>query len=113
VAAAPGTRTSASRTYAGRSPAVGSATTSTEAASAAMGTASASAKSTPAMGAHAAETSAGMGTAKAAAAVRTVVAVAVDTAEPCLDTADMVVDYGAFRVTSGACGVVFSHHETL
>jgi hypothetical protein len=61
----------------------------------------------------AAETSAGMGAAKTAAAMKTVVAVAVDTAEPCLDTADVVVDHGAFRITSGACGIVFSHHETL
>jgi hypothetical protein len=65
------------------------------------------------MGAHAAETSAGMGTAKAAAAVRTVVAVAVDTAEPCLDTANVVVDDGPLRITSRAWSIVFGYHETL
>jgi hypothetical protein len=103
VAAASDTRTSAARTYAGCSPAVGPATTSTEAA-AAMGSASTSA-----------EPPAGMGTAaaKTATAVRTVVAVAVDTAEPCLDTADVVVDNRAFRVTSRSRGIVLAHHEAL
>jgi hypothetical protein len=55
----------------------------------------------------------GTATTKTAAAVRTVIAVAADTAEPCLDTADVVVDDGAFRVASRARGIVLSQHETL
>jgi hypothetical protein len=53
-----------------------------------------------------------MGTAKAAA-VRTVIAMPVNAAEPCLNTADVVVDQGAFRIAPRAHGVVFIQHETL
>jgi hypothetical protein len=45
--------------------------------------------------------------------MHTVIAVAVDAAEPCLDTADVVVDHGAFRITSQARCIVLSQHETL
>jgi hypothetical protein len=53
-----------------------------------------------------------MGTAKAAA-VRTVIAMPVNAAEPCLNTADVVVDQGALRIAPRAHGVVFIQHETL
>jgi hypothetical protein len=92
----------ATRTSAGSSPAVGSSTTSTEAA-AAVGASTTSTGS-----------AAGMGTATAkTAAVRTVIAMPVDTAKPCLDAADVVVDDCAFRVTPRAHGVVLIQHETL
>jgi hypothetical protein len=55
-----------------------------------------------------------MGTATAkAAAVGTVIAMPVNAAEPCLNTADVVVDHGALRIASRARGVVFIQHETL
>lgn len=80
----------ATRTSAGSAAAVGSSTTSTTSTGA----------------------SSGMGTAKAAA-VRTVIAMPVNAAEPCLNTADVAVDQGAFRIVPRVHGVVFIQHETL
>jgi hypothetical protein len=51
--------------------------------------------------------------AKSLAAVCAVVTVPVDTAEPRLNTADVVVEHCAFRIGLAARGVVFIQHETL
>ncbi len=59
-------------------------------------------------------TAAAVGTASAkTAAVRTEIAVPVDAANPCLDTVDVVVDHGAFRIALQAHRVVFIQHEAL
>ena len=96
--------TATGTTAAGPATAVGTAAPSTGPATA-VGTATSSAGSTTGV-----ETAA---TAKSLAAVCAVVTVPVDTAEPRLNTADVVVEHCAFRIALAARGVVLTQHETL
>jgi len=94
------------------------ATSSSAAATAgatAVGSSASSAGSATAVGTPTSSTGSTTGVEATAAggAVCAVVTVPVDTAEPCLNAADVVVEYCAFRIALAARGVVLIQHETL